>query len=65
MMQCPQCGVKTLVLDSRPFGKVAVRRRRECWNGHRFTTLEEVRQDTLTKRLATLEREVFKQGAGL
>ena len=34
-MKCPHCGVWTTVLETR-----GVRRRRECGNGHRFTTQE-------------------------
>lgn len=34
-MKCPQCGAWTDVLETR-----SPRRRRECANGHRFTTIE-------------------------
>ena len=34
-MNCPQCGAWSSVLETR-----GTRRRRECGNGHRFTTLE-------------------------
>jgi hypothetical protein len=52
-MNCPQCGSKTNVTDSRllsgkttnvlaptPRDKESIRRRRECANGHKFTTYE-------------------------
>jgi len=40
-MRCPDCLGATHVLDSRPAGDTAVRRRRECLRcGHRFTTDE-------------------------
>lgn len=38
---CPECGSKTDVKDSRP-EKGKIRRRRECKNGHRFSTHESV-----------------------
>lgn len=34
-MNCPECGVWTEVISTR-----GTRRRRECGNGHRFTTEE-------------------------
>jgi transcriptional regulator NrdR family protein len=34
-VKCPQCGAWTDVLETR-----SPRRRRECANGHRFTTIE-------------------------
>ena len=37
-MKCPLCGAPTDVLETR-----GVVRRRECFNGHRFTTDEVVR----------------------
>lgn len=36
-MKCPHCGAWSAVLDTR-----ATRRRRECANGHRFSTVETV-----------------------
>jgi transcriptional repressor NrdR len=40
-MRCPACLGPTHVLDSRPSGDSAVRRRRECLRcRHRFTTHE-------------------------
>lgn len=34
-MKCPHCGVWTRTVETR-----GTRRRRECGNGHRFTTIE-------------------------
>lgn len=34
-MNCPECGAWSVVLDTR-----GPRRRRECGNGHRFSTIE-------------------------
>lgn len=39
-MTCPHCGAWTEVKETR-----GVRRRRECGNGHRFTTIEQVVND--------------------
>lgn len=39
-MKCPRCGTWSTVLDTRPGEHLTTRRRRECANGHRFTTLE-------------------------
>lgn len=38
-MKCPECGKPTIVKDSRESG-ADHRRRRECLNGHKFTTME-------------------------
>lgn len=44
-MPCPVCSTReTCVVDSRPHPQ-AVRRRRECKNGHRFRTYERVGDD--------------------
>lgn len=37
----PTCGSETMVLDTRP-SKSALRRRRRCSEGHRFSTLEKI-----------------------
>lgn len=43
-MKCPECGTKLHeVNDSRKRGN-EIYRRRECFNGHRFSTLETVVQ---------------------
>lgn len=40
-MPCPRCDGSTFVADSRSVGGgTVIRRRRECENGHRFTTEE-------------------------
>lgn len=39
-MKCPECGADTEVKDSRPTGSGAIKRRRWCKQGHRYTTLE-------------------------
>lgn len=38
-ISCPKCGLSTAVGDSRPYGK-AIKRRRYCKCGFRFTTFE-------------------------
>ncbi len=44
-LRCPRCdGEAKRVLDSRKIG-IGVRRRRECVNGHRYTTHEQIVQD--------------------
>lgn len=40
-MRCPECETETEVVDSRVMGETR-RRRRQCREGHRFTTLETV-----------------------
>lgn len=38
---CPDCGADTDVTDTRPWAdEKAIKRRRKCKNGHRFTTVE-------------------------
>lgn len=39
-MKCPRCGAWSNVLDTRDGDHLTLRRRRQCGNGHRFTTLE-------------------------
>jgi len=41
-MKCPECGAWTIVKDSRVDQNNNRRRRIECANLHRFTTLETV-----------------------
>jgi transcriptional regulator NrdR family protein len=46
-MNCPECNKESRVVDSRPckgtrVGENYIRRRRECENGHRFTTKEDI-----------------------
>lgn len=40
-LNCPQCGAKGMVTDSRPHPK-GIRRRRACANGHRYSSLEQI-----------------------
>lgn len=40
-MRCPECEAETAVVDSRKV-EGTTRRRRECLEGHRFTTEESV-----------------------
>ncbi len=57
-MKCPTCGKGSDVIDSRQT-LAGVRRRRECLNEHRFTTIEQIPQPSLAAQLrafaATLE----------
>lgn len=39
-MKCPKCGVWSSVLETRESTNYTTKRRRECANGHRFTTVE-------------------------
>ena len=48
-MNCPECGVWTVVKEARPSDTYGYRRRRECANGHRFTTQEVVVPDEQIK----------------
>ena len=79
-MPCPTCGVRvTEVKDSRATGN-AVRRRRWCPNGHRFTTYETVgaaiptsiantvvrrEADKAAKEAARMTRQAILEAAGL
>jgi len=48
-MKCPTCGVFTEVIDSRMRSDGTRRRRYMCANMHRFTTLEMIVGDRITK----------------
>lgn len=39
-MKCPRCGAASDVMETRPGPHLTTRRRRECHNLHRFTTVE-------------------------
>lgn len=39
-MNCPRCGATSGVVETRVMTSLTTRRRRECVNGHRFTTIE-------------------------
>lgn len=46
-MRCPNCGSRTYVIDARPYGPM-FKRRRECRNCRiRFSTFEEIVQDSI------------------
>lgn len=57
-MKCPICKAASSVLDTRGAG---LRRRRECYNGHRFTTLETVVQ--LSRGYTKARREEHRSEA--
>ena len=48
-MKCPECGVWTVVKEARESKIYGYKRRRECANGHRFTTHEVVIPDEIIK----------------
>lgn len=64
-MNCPTCGKGSNVIDSRAVPN-GVRRRRECLNEHRFTTIEQVPAPSIAAQLraiaATLETPSHKLG---
>lgn len=39
-MICPRCGAESQVTETREASMGTFRRRRQCFNGHRFTTFE-------------------------
>lgn len=41
-MKCPECGTWTIVKDTRTLDNNTKRRRIECANMHRFSTLETI-----------------------
>lgn len=41
-MKCPECGAWTIVKETRASTNNTRRRRIECANEHRFTTLEKI-----------------------
>jgi transcriptional regulator NrdR family protein len=41
-MKCPECGTWTIVKETRTNDENTRRRRLECANEHRFTTLETI-----------------------
>jgi transcriptional regulator NrdR family protein len=48
-MKCPECGVWTIVKETRSKPNNARYRRYECANLHRFTTIETVQRPKKTK----------------
>ena len=59
-MNCPKCGVWTSVLDTRNKGSFTTRRR-ECANGHKFTTEEHVKLQNLDARKSSEVRAGSEQ----
>lgn len=57
-MICPRCGAASSVLDTRPSDFRTTRRRRECMNLHKFTTIEipAAAYGSVKQRLAVLAR---------
>jgi transcriptional regulator NrdR family protein len=51
-VKCPKCNAWTDVLETR-----SPRRKRECANGHRFSTMELVEDDYLKLLLEIKERD--------
>lgn len=43
-MKCPRCGADSTVKETRSWENETMYRRRECFNGHRFTTVEIYRE---------------------
>jgi len=43
-MKCPRCNADSIVKETRAFEFGTASRRRECFNGHRFTTVEIYRE---------------------
>jgi len=58
-MKCPECGTWTEVLETRKHGENGKRRRYECANEHRFTTLEQV-VDGILRRGSTKQKKDVK-----
>jgi hypothetical protein len=59
-MNCPQCRLRSKVIETRP-SAFGLRRRRECLKGHRFTTFEMVGDDAeanRTRLLASISPEL-------
>ena len=50
-MKCPRCDAWAEVLETRTKEDNTVRRRYECANLHRFTTIEFVRPESITRRV--------------
>lgn len=67
-MNCPKCGKRSAVIDSRP-RKTGVFRRRECNHcGHRYSTVERLYEgrdaslDRVAKRMQHVEGELVDLG---
>lgn len=62
-MKCPTCGADTRVLETRATNTHATRRTRECFNNHRFTTLEAVESAVQPSALARREQTIRNRHA--
>ena len=59
-MKCPACGAWAVVKETRPNKESNTRRRRyECANEHRFTTIEQITQPK------KLSERAYSGGAGI
>lgn len=60
-MDCPKCGAWSEVIETR-LKKDKVSRRRECGNGHRFTTYELAVKGTVTDGPGVRGHNLTKRG---
>ena len=60
-MKCPICGVWTVVHEARESKVFGYRRRRECANGHKFSTQEVVIPQEALDAEREGRRENFKR----
>lgn len=51
-MKCPRCGAWALIKETRAREDNTMRRRYECANLHRFTTIETVKPETEPRRVS-------------
>jgi hypothetical protein len=59
IMNCPECGAITSVVDSRPIADGGtIRRRRLCPNGHRGTSYEMYKDENVQERITQLEAAI-------
>lgn len=54
-MKCPRCGAWALIKETRAREDNTMRRRYECANLHRFTTIETVKPETETRRVRAVK----------
>ena len=59
-MKCPICNKPSEVTDSRPTANdTRIRRRRTCFNGHRFTTMEmSIEDQALVDQLKEMQKTI-------
>jgi len=60
-MRCPECGTWTIVKETRTSTDNSRRRRLECANEHRFTTLETI---IVSKTPIRQVKKAVKAGGG-